>query len=110
MLFILRLIKPLLLQHYENYRSRSISAMDVPCHQSEMEVEWSFYSTYIQFMQFDIAIAMNSTRIFKNNLSGSKNIYIKKKVETLDFAIKISATESFFRRMLIKFYCKTFSK
>lgn len=50
--------------------------MDVPCHQSEMEVEWSFYSTYIQFMQFDIAIAMNSTRIFKNNLSGSKNIYI----------------------------------
>lgn len=50
--------------------------MDVPCHQSEMEVEWSFYSTYVQFMQFDIAIAMNCTRIFKSNLSGSKNIYI----------------------------------
>lgn len=57
--------------------------MDVPCHQLEMEVEWSFYSTYVQFMQFDIAIAMNSTRIFKNNLSGSKNIYIKKKKSKL---------------------------
>lgn len=75
----------MLLQHYENYRSRSISAMDVPCHQSEMEVEWSFYSTYVQFMQFDIAIAMNCTRIFKSNLSGSKNIYIKKKSQNSGF-------------------------
>lgn len=51
-----------------------------------------------KFMQFGIAIAMNSTRIFKNNLSGSKKIKIKnknktkKKVKTLDFAIEISAT------------------
>lgn len=59
--------------------------MDVPCHQSEMEVEWSFYSTYVQFMQFDIAIAMNCTRIFKSNLSGSKNIYIKKKSQNSGF-------------------------
>lgn len=64
-MFILKLSKPLLLQHYGNYESCSISALDVLCDQSGMKVEWSFYYTYIQFMQFSIAIAMNSNSIFK---------------------------------------------